>query len=77
VIYIATWADGRQLVVRAPDEDQARMRSKRWREEDDPMYDGDVSAAPSHLRAVNSRGPVGALLAGWNPAADRELQENP
>lgn len=77
MIYIATWPDGRQVVLRADNEEQARLRAKDWREEDDPMYDGDVKPSPSFIRHLTTRGTLGVLLAGWSPAAEQELQENP
>lgn len=75
MIYRATWADGRQLLLRAPDEEQARLRSINWRKDEDPMFDGDVSEKPGRIIQIQSRGPVGILLAGWMPDSEGEKNE--
>jgi hypothetical protein len=75
MIYRATWLDGRQAVLRAPDEEQARLRAVAWRKEDDSLYDGDVPDLPHSITQIQSRGPVGVLLTGWAPNSEGEKNE--
>lgn len=65
MIYLATWSDGRQAVVRAADEDRARYVAKDWRAAGDEMYDGDTPPAPVHIEHLVSRDHAGVLLTGW------------
>lgn len=70
MIYRALWTDGRKMLLRTSDEEQARQRATDWRKNEDPMFDGDVSEKPVSITMVPSRGPVSVLLVGWMPGAE-------
>lgn len=65
MIYLATWEDGRQAVVRASDEERARWLAKDWRAAGDEMYDGDTAVLPVRLEHLASRDHASILLTGW------------
>lgn len=66
MIYKATWDDGREAIVRASDEEAARLLVTSWRETD-PMFDRNLGASttPISIAHVPSRGPVAVLVFGW------------
>lgn len=67
MIYRASWEDGRQVILRAADEEQARQRAFAFRQ-NDSLQDPHVPNAPSAIEMIPSRGATGVLLAGWeNP----------
>lgn len=70
MMYRALWADGREVLFRAPDEEQARLRATVWRRDEDPMFDNDIPANPTHVEQVHSRGPAGLILSGWVPGME-------
>jgi hypothetical protein len=67
MIFLTTWSDGRQIALRASDEEQARIRSQEWRTTDSDLELG-TAIKPARIEVIQTRGPVGILLAGWeNP----------
>lgn len=70
MIYLITWEDGRQAMVRASDEQNAGNQAREWREKYDPLFDRDVSTTPQHIEQIISRAPSGVLMAGWSPGVE-------
>lgn len=71
-MYRAVWGDGREVVFRASDEEQARLNATVWRRDTDTMFDHDVPPSPTHVEQVHSKGPLGLILAGWAPGMEEQ-----
>lgn len=69
MIYKAIWADGRELVLRASDEEQARKEAAVFRTKD-PLFDFDVSQTPISVVHVQAKGPAEVITAGWSAWVD-------
>lgn len=71
MIYQVLWQDGRQLLIRANDEENARQQALEWRLYD-PLREKDVPVKPVFVTHVVSRGRSEIIQAGWAPARDVE-----
>lgn len=68
MIYKATWEDGRVALIRAADEEAARIHATNWRGADSLLDPTQSPINPTTIEHTTSRGAVGVLVTGWeNP----------
>lgn len=71
MIYRATWQDGRQLIFRADDENDARESAGGWRVFE-PFNDQDINPEVFRLEYLEPEGKAENLLSGWTPYQEVE-----